>query len=144
LTENRQYKYWVTENLPSYTCYTLFDILDKGNRSIIRNWNTIIQTISLRTQPFITRFPTFYVDNLKNYRFGAMYKEGKAKVWSFEFNVEHPDLFELNNDPIANLRSDSNLIPMIDYNQIIKPPCCLITEGDTCNTYFVFHGVSNK
>lgn len=125
-------------NNPSYTCYTLFDIIDKGNRSQVRNWNTIVQVISLRTQPFIIKFPDFVIDDLSNYNFGSHYK-GEAKVWSFEFEIEHPYLFEDNEDPIANLKSDTDLVPLVDYNNFIQPPKCLLTSSSLCNIYYVFN-----
>ena len=123
--------------IPRYKCYTLFDITDKGNRSETRNWNTLVQVISLRTQPFITQFPLFEISNLKKYRFGKDYK-GTAKVWSFEFEVDHPDLFVDGDDPIANLLSDSNLVPLIDNTNFNLPPKCLITSGYSCNIYYEF------
>ena len=130
------YKYAVTET-PGYKCYTLFDINDKGTRSETRNWNTIVQIISLRTQPFIIEFPKFEITNLKKYRFGKDYK-GTAKIWTFEFEVDHPDLFADGNDPIANLISDSKLVPLVDHTNFILPPKCLITSGSSCNIYYEF------
>lgn len=125
----------MTENLTIFTGYTLFDIPDRGNRSAIRNWNTIVQLLSLRTQPYISNFPSFKIDDLEKYNFGSQYK-GQAKIWSFSFSVDHPQLFVENNDPLYHLKNDSNLIPMIDYNNIIHDPCCLITSGDSCNLYY--------
>lgn len=126
-------KYPVTE--PIYICYTLFDIPLIGDRSVVRNWNTLVQVISLRTQPFITKFPSFKIDNVSNYKFGKEYK-GQHKIWSFEFTVEFPNLFVLENDPVGGFTSDSDLIPMIDYNNNIINLKCLQTNGITCNTYY--------
>ena len=118
-----------------FTGYTLFDIPYRGDRSTLRNWNTIVQLLSLRTQPYINKFPTYIIDSLDAYKFGKNYK-GQAKIWSFSFTVDHPQLFELDNDPIYHLKNDSNLIPMIDYNRYINNPCCLLTDGDSCNLYY--------
>ena len=137
MTKFNNYKYAVN-SLPTYTCYTLFECPDKGNRSQTRNWNTLIQVISLRTQPFILQFPNFIVDDLSNYKFGSDYN-GTAKIWSFTFEVEHPDLFEVNGDPIANLNLDSNLVPLLDQNNYIIPPKCLMTSGANCNIYYTFN-----
>jgi hypothetical protein len=125
-------------NSPSYTCYTLFDIPDRGNRSQVRNWNTLIQILSLRTQPFITKFPECIEDDLATYSFGKHYT-GEAKIWSFEFEIEHPDLFADKDDPIAHLVSDTQLVPLVDHNNFIIPPKCLITNGDYCNIYYAFN-----
>jgi len=124
-------------NSSSYTCYTLFDIPDRGNRSQVRNWNTLIQILSLRTQPFITKFPEFVVEDLSNYNFGKHYT-GQAKVWSFEFEFEYPYLFEVDDDPIAHLKSDTELVPLVDYNNFIQPPKCLLTSSSLCNIYYDF------
>jgi hypothetical protein len=128
----------VTDSNPSYTCYTLFDIPDRGNRSQTRNWNTLIQIISLRTQPFITKFPAFEIDNLANYSFGKQY-QGQAKIWSFEFEIEHPYLFEVDGDPLYNLKHDTNLVPVVDYGTFIQPPRCFLVSGDACNIYYVYN-----
>jgi len=127
----------VIEELPTYTCYTLFDINDRGNRSETRNWNTLIQILSLRTQPFITKFPVCLEDNLENYEFGELYT-GPGRIWTFEFQVEH-DLFRVDNDPLANLIKDTELVPLLDKSHIIHPPCCLVTEGPACNIYYVYN-----
>lgn len=125
-------------NSSSYTCYTLFDIPDRGNRSQVRNWNTLIQILSLRTQPFITKFPEFVVEDLSNYNFGKHYT-GQAKVWSFEFEFEYPYLFEVDDDPVAHLKSDTELVPLVDYNNFIQPPKCLLTSSSLCNIYYDFN-----
>lgn len=116
----------------------MFDIPDRGDRAAVRNWNTIVQILSLRTQPTITRFPSFRHDRLNKYRFGSVYS-GDAKIWSFKFTVEHPEVLSDGNDPIGNLISDSNLVPMVDRNNVITPPTCLMTSGDACNIYFVYN-----
>lgn len=138
MTDILQYKYTVNDNNPTYTCYTLFDIPDRGDRSQIRNWNTLVQIISLRTQPFILKFPEYILDDISNYNFGKNYK-GQAKIWSFEFEIEHPELFADGDDPIANLVSDTSLVPLVDRNNVIIPPRCLVTHGDNCNIYYAFN-----
>jgi hypothetical protein len=125
----------VLQEFPTYTCYTLFEIPDKGDRNTIRNWNTVVQVLSLRTQPIITRFPSYRHEKLNKYEFGKQYK-GDAKVWSFKFTFEHPELFVLDDNPIGNLIQDSNLIPMIDHTNTIIGTRCLLSSGDFCNTYF--------
>lgn len=120
-----------------YTCYTLFDISDKGTRSEIRNWNTLIQVISLRTQPFINKFPQYIEDDYKNYKFGSLYT-GLGRIWTFEFQIEH-DVFSVNDNPLANLIKDTEMIPLLDKHNIIHPPCCCILEGSACNIYYVYN-----
>ena len=81
------------------------------------------------------KFPEAVLDDLSNYSFGKNYV-GQANVWSFEFEIEHPELFAEGDDPIAKLISDSDLVPLVDHNNIIIPPRCLITSGDNCNIYY--------
>lgn len=138
LTEILCNKYSVIQE-PTITCYTLFDIPDRGNRSMIRNWNTVVQTLSLRTQPIIIDFPKVVQDNIKNYKFGKKYTNlGLVDVWIFTFTAEKLMLYATNNDPIGLLLDDANIIPMIDHNNIIIPPKCLSTQGDLCNIYFAY------
>jgi len=94
--------------------------------------------LSLKTQPFIINFPSYKIDNLSKYKFGKIY-QGDAKVWSFSFEVEHPDLFVNDGNPIAKLLEDTDLIPMIDHNSLIVHPCCLRSSGNTCNIYYDYN-----
>ncbi len=59
------------------------------------NWETIIQTISLRTQPMNIR--TTKNDN----------------VWTLEFDVEFNDVYRKNGDSIGLLKEDFKNLPMI-------------------------------
>ena len=125
---------------PTITCYTLFDIPDRGNRSMIRNWNTVVQTLSLRTQPIIINFPTVIQNNIKKYNFGKSYNNlDLVDIWSFTFTAEKLMLYSKDEDPIGLLLDDANMIPMIDHNNIIIPPKCLSTQGDLCNIYFAYN-----
>ena len=125
---------------PTITCYTLFDIPDRGNRSMIRNWNTVVQTLSLRTQPIIIDFPTVIQNNIKKYNFGKSYNNlDLVDIWSFTFTAEKLMLYSKDEDPIGLLLDDANMIPMIDHNNIIIPPKCLSTQGDLCNIYFAYN-----
>jgi len=122
------------------TCYTLFNIPDRGNRSTIRNWNTLIQTLSLRTQPNIINFPTCEKLDLRQTNFGSKYKYSgiTADVWSFSFSAENILLYANDDDPIGELIKDSNLVPMMDHNNIIVSPKCLVPVGEFCNIYYVY------
>ena len=126
---------------PTITCYTLFEIPDKGDRNTIRNWNTLVQTLSLRTQPIIIDFPHCINDSIRNHKFGQRYKYSNIKtidVWQFTFTAQDLRLYEQADNPIAALIIDCNFVPMVDNRNIIIPPKCLVTAGELCNTYFVF------
>lgn len=61
-----------------------------------RNWETITQLISLRTQ----------VDNLST----PVHDNGS---WTFEFEVEQHELFLLDSDPVGILKQDCENVPML-------------------------------
>ena len=61
-----------------------------------RNWETITQLISLRTQ----------VDNVTQ----PVHKDNH---WTFEFEVESDNIFSLEGDPLAVLKQDCADVPML-------------------------------
>ena len=75
-------------------------ILDVGSwnrsRNQQRNWETVTQLISLRTQ----------VDNLQE---PAVIKD----CWQFEFEVENENLFTIGTDRLAVLKEDCAGVPML-------------------------------
>lgn len=92
-----------------------------------RNWETLIQLISLRTQVFDITVPV----------------EEKF-FWKFEFSTETPDVFGTAEDPVRVLREDSNLVPMLrelDNDPDIEP--MLITFGPKQNIWFSVISINN-
>jgi leucyl-tRNA synthetase len=61
-----------------------------------------------------------------------------ADVWSFSFSAENILLYANDVDPLGELIKDSNLVPMMDYSNIIVSPKCLIPVGEFCNIYYVY------
>jgi len=138
---------YLNENNVRFRCMTTFDItstgitghfksdripfVDKSNQNINdigswnrarnqqRNWETLTQLISLRTQ--IT---------------DITYPEKDNKLWMFEFTVESPGAYGSLNDPTEILRYDSNGVPMIVdlFGGSITEP--LITSGTDQNIWF--------
>ncbi len=77
-----------------------------------RNWETILQLISLNTQPQDIVLPQCI-----------------NGVWQFEFRVESADVFAANNnpDPLAGLKQNCTGVPMItNLNETsdIEPVLC--------------------
>ena len=68
------------------------------SRNQQRNWETLIQIISLRTQPQDMTIPT-----------------NRDGVWEFEFKSESEGVFEIfgNSDPLAGLKADFEGVPMM-------------------------------
>lgn len=122
-------------------CYTLFDITQTGvlNRSkptdndqatwIYRrntqcNFDTVLQVISLRSQPEVITYPVKVEMTEELFdMFGFLYQlqtETKSYCWKFEFEVQHPSVFENGIIPFGALYNDCDGVPMIVCNTQIE------------------------
>jgi|TARA_B110000240_G_C13489073_1_gene448779 hypothetical protein len=106
-----------------------------------RNYQTLIQTLGLRTQPTIINEPRVsVVENLRgiHHGFGESYK-GSHSVWTVKFSVEYTDVFrdEDGND-IGYLEEDFNQVPVIsmltETARFILP--CFFSYGPLKNIDF--------
>lgn len=90
------------------------------SRNQQRNWETITQIISLRTQAFELSTPVC-IDG----------------IWNFNFGVETPDVFGTADDPLALLVNDCIDVPMILglSETKVKTPL-LIVAGQDQNIWF--------
>lgn len=87
------------------------------SRNQQRNWESLIQIFSLRTQPQDMTIP--------------VRRDG---VWEFEFKSESEGVFEIfdNPDPLAGLKQDCEGVPMmINLNESpdLAPTICISGEG---------------
>ena len=82
------------------------------SRNQQRNFETIIQTISLRAQPIYLDVPKKATVDLAVHKFGSEFT-GDQAVWSFNFTVEHTAVFDKNDQPLWALNQDMNNIPCI-------------------------------
>jgi len=132
-----------------YACQTHFDItatgitghfkpttvpfLDRAGQTITdlsswnrsrnqqRNWETLTQLISMRAQIFDLLEPLDH-----------------KGTWTFEFEVETPDVFGPNNDPVLILRTDADGVPMINkLSNTRELPPVLKTQGLDQNIWFM-------
>jgi hypothetical protein len=114
-------------------CFTLFDITHTGvlnrakpdensdpktwthKRNTQCNLDTVLQAISLRSQPELLTQPVKHVKKLKDFKyFGFLYDDNKEiPYWEFEFLVQHPSVFEDGISNLGYLYSDCAGIPMI-------------------------------
>ena len=128
-----------------YTCYTLIDITRTGvtrhegkERNQQRNYESLLQTISLRAQPVYLEEPGLLPGaDLSQYKFGSDYT-GNHNVWRFVFGVEHRDIFALVDDPVGLLMEDVNHTPilsLLDETVVLRTPI-FSTQTDSKNTYF--------
>jgi hypothetical protein len=139
-------------------CYTLFDITQTGvlNRSKpqgddIANWllrrntqcnfDTLLQVISLRSQPEIIKVPHI-VDLTEEHisKFGFMYNfniDPVESLWRFEFEVQHTSVFEDGIESLGSLYKDCEGVPMILLDgQNDSIPKFLNSTPELRNVYF--------
>lgn len=136
-------------------CYTLFDITQTGvlNRSkptddevntwIQRrntqcNFDTILQVISLRSQPEVCKIPVRTEMSENDYdKFGFLYKPEKNNYcWHFDFEVQHSSVFENGIKPLGALYKDCEKVPMIICENQIDTPAFLDVTEELRNIYF--------
>lgn len=101
-----------------------------------RNYETLLQVLSLRTQPMDIEGPIIIEDDIKKYQFGKQYKT-QHPIWMMEFGYETVNALATDDDPIGLLYSDCNNVPMIvNLNEggNVSP---YIDCVDTKNTYFI-------
>jgi hypothetical protein len=112
----------MSNNLIFYTGYSLIDITNTGvtrsndpdslERNQQRNWETVLQCISLRTQPMQIQPPQEMVVDLSYLNFGDMY-QGEQKVWQWIWAVERQEIYDLPNKPLGALMSDFEQVPVV-------------------------------
>jgi len=112
---------FVNNQLYHYQGYTLVDITPTRQitysaekeleRNQQRNWETIQQIISLRTQPTIIS-TTNTIADISNYQFGINYT-GQHKIWTFTFGVDYKDVYTEGPDVLGLLKYDFKITPVI-------------------------------
>lgn len=145
-------------------CYTLFDITPSGIKSHTRaldfplvdrtgttlanledwararnqqrNWETILQVVSLRTQPENCSEPVNFIVDFKTTEFPL---KSKGRVWSFAFESDIDDAFEQAGDPIGALNADVHQVPMIlGLNETSTKNQFVVSAGSARNIYFTY------
>ena len=108
--------------LQLFVGYSLVDITATGvirsqdnnsvDRNQQRNWETILQCISLRTQPHNVHGPLVSEELLENYEFGDFYT-GRQKIWVWTWSVESKEVYDLPGNPLSGLLQDFEQVPII-------------------------------
>lgn len=133
--------------LQRYRCSTLVDITPTGvyrgkvssERFQQSNYETLIQTISILTQPTLSdiSIETISADDVGN-RFGLFYANGEQKAWSFNFTTDHSDVFLKDGNPVCRLEEIFDKVPFIsgltETALFIYP--VFFTEGELTNIVF--------
>ena len=136
-------------------CYTLFDITKTGvlnrsspvgvdiafwikQRNTQCNFDTILQVISLRSQPEVVNFPmSMELTEINNDVIGFLYDIEKVNLWKFEFEIQHSSVFENGIVPLGALYKDCEGVPMIHCED--QHPLCpkfLDISPELKNIYF--------
>ena len=135
------------EALYQYRAYTLIDITEtkvltqsveqQKQRNQQRNWETINQLLSLRAQLLEFNYLSMVSADVAEYAFGVNY-EGTHNIWSFDFAIEHEDVYVLNHDKFGVLKDDFKIAPIIlGLDETATPPLPLFyASGADKNIYF--------
>lgn len=141
------------------TCYTLFDIIptklvnryrpEEGqdrkewlrNRNAQCNFDTILQVISIRSQPEVIEEPTkikIRFDNSTNFGFLFDREEDmEYPCWKFTFSIQHPTVFDDGIDELGYLYNDCDHVPMLLCGtELNKLPTFLDCSPELRNIYF--------
>lgn len=118
-------------------CCTLFDVTHTGvtnrskppgsdtetwvkQRNTQCNFDTILQVISLRSQPDLVKSPIKkQVDDELLNKFGFVYQQPDVDIycWIFEFEVHHVSVFDNHVGQFGALYNDCHGVPMIRDNE---------------------------
>ena len=112
----------------SYRKGNLEDTEWNFQRNQQRNWETLLQCISLRCQPLNIRGTYTYIT------------EDNHLYWTFDFENDRQDIFLLGDDPLGALKADCHGVPMIvgltESNRELFLTPYMITTGNHPNTIF--------
>lgn len=134
--------------LHRYTVHTLIDITKTGvvnyikdhekERNQQRNWETVLQLLSLRAQLIYVDYIGNQLADIKDFSFGINYK-GEHKIWTFNFAIEHEEVFAIQHDRYGALKQDFRLSPIIlGLDETAKPGIPLFhPSGPNKNIYFI-------
>lgn len=146
------------------TCYTLFDITHTGvmnrsrptseedhsvwmqKRNTQCNLDTVLQAISLRSQPEIVDLPVridIRFDEFENFGFLFQQQENETyPCWKFDFDIQHPSVFDDGKNELGALYNDCDGVPMIlcgtEWNKL---PTFLDSSPELRNIYFVVNSI---
>jgi hypothetical protein len=110
-------------------------------RNIQCNYDTILQAISLRSQPDILQHPQNQPIKFNEFSdFGFLFEQQSDEAhncWNFIFEVQHPSVFDNGISELGALYTDCHGIPMIKTDAIWdKLPDFLDTSDELRNIYF--------
>ncbi len=139
-------------------CYTLFDITQTGvinrnrpgpeddvnewlhKRNTQCNFDTILQAVSLRSQPEVMEKPKLLKIKFAEFdNFGFLFEEDEEEhnCWTFDFEIQHPSVFYDGVNELGYLYTDCDQVPMIKtHTAWEKLPAFLDSTDELRNIYF--------
>lgn len=107
------------------------------SRNQQRNFESILQVVGLRAQPYIVTEPNKVEIDLRAFSFGSAFS-GRQSVWMFKFFTEQKDAFDIGTQKLAGLINDFNSIPIIPSLEESVPLAqpVFFSTGDSLNIYF--------
>jgi hypothetical protein len=139
------------------SCYTLFDITQTSvinrsrpgvdddpevwlhKRNTQCNFDTIVQAVSLRSQPENISIPKLIKIKLNEFdNFGFLFEEdAELYCWMFDFTIQYPSVFNDGITELGSLYSDCDQVPMIKTSKAWdKLPGFLDSSDELRNIYF--------
>tara|TARA_R110002074_G_scaffold52860_2_gene133143 strand:- start:687 stop:1094 length:408 start_codon:yes stop_codon:yes gene_type:complete len=131
-----------------HVLYTLVDITDtgvnnpKGSTMEFRqaqNLNSLIQVLSMRTQPLNPIVTKLEKATMDEYKFGSKFKDTHS-VWKMTFTTDIQDAYKSGDEKYTHLINDCNNVPVhTDLSETIKlNPSSLSTQNKKIkNIYFI-------
>jgi hypothetical protein len=143
-------KYYMENmGLQFFSGYTLVDITpthvirsanpDDVQRNQQRNWETVLQCMSLRTQPLHIKEPTVYREVPTDMINFGDYFQGNQTIWSWSWAIEKNGVYDLPNRSMGGLLQDFEQVPIItgleETGRFMLP--IFYPYGAIKNVYFV-------
>lgn len=135
----------VSGEVDFYRAYTLVDITDtgnsdpKGNTATFKqaqNLNSLIQTLSLRTQLILSSVSLYTFQDLNDYDFGSNHT-GTHSIWTLKFATETTDVWNKDNDGVFLANADCHGIPInTDLDETALISNIFETSDNNKNLYF--------
>jgi hypothetical protein len=141
-------------------CQTLFDITPTGVKNrrphditgtelidLVKrqqqqsNYDTLLQVISLRSQPEsisqVKKSDILLTDTDFGFLYSSDQDDGTANVWSFTFTIQHASVFQNDDSDLGSLLNDCEQVPMItNLSESVKLTPQLNVDSDLKNIHF--------
>lgn len=129
-----------------YKLYTLVDITHTGQhrneagkeqlRYKEQNFNTVLQTLGLRSNIWYDRGPQILEVGGRLVGFDT---DDIIRVWRFDWRVEQPNVYEENGDALSFLKQDFHLVPYISgLDEVMEQRYAVFNTADP-GANIVFH-----